>query len=222
MKLRQIQPELFVSFLSLDELINKLILVQDFDGLDEEARFAFREMQSSGFLCSSTTEKDHYGNLKAKVKKVNSHFASLVATTKAEVYYDNMSRSVILGIDESPNQTDNIILYQNQKQNGLVEECKEEQAKQLLRNCIRVLKSSEVINPFAEKISIPVEAQMKRRLNQQFQNYVAQITILNQYKRKRDNEGRLITTIDDMKSAVETFFPALWLKIDEQIGRAHV
>ena len=200
---------------NLDELLNKLILIQDFDGLDEEARFAFREMQSSGFLCSSITEKDHYGNLKAKVKKVNSHFASLVTTTKAEVYYDNMSRSVILGIDESPSQTDDIILYQNQKQNGVVEELKEEQAKQLLRNCIRVLKSSEVINPYAEKISIPVEAQMKRRLNQQFQNYVAQITILNQYNRKRDNKGRLITTVEDVKYALNTFFSVLWLKIDD-------
>ena len=35
------------------ELMNKLILIQDFDGLDEEAQFAFREMQSAKFLSSS-------------------------------------------------------------------------------------------------------------------------------------------------------------------------
>lgn len=76
------------------ELTNKLILIQDFDGLDEEAQFAFREMQSAKFLTSSTVSKDHFGNVRGKMKQVNCHFASLTATTKAEVYYDNMSRSV--------------------------------------------------------------------------------------------------------------------------------
>ncbi|MDD3875993.1 MAG: hypothetical protein PHT69_05195 [Bacteroidales bacterium] len=197
------------------ELVNKLILVQDIHGLDEEAQYAFRELQSSGSLCSSTTEKDRFGILKSKIKYVKAHFASLVTTSNADVYYDNMSRSIILGIDESISQTNQIITYQNQKLSGIICDKEEEQAKQLLRNCIRILKPCEVINPYTEKIIIPVETQMKRRLNQQFQSYIAQITILNQYQRKRDEIGRLITTLDDVISAIETFFPALFLKIDE-------
>ena len=198
-----------------NDLINKLIVIQDYDGLNEEAQYAFREMQSSGYLCSSAPVKDRQGNLQSKTRRVNAHFASLVATTRGQVYYDNMSRSIILGVDESTDQTNNIIQYQNQKLCGMIDDYKEEQVKQLLRNCIRVLKPYEVINPYANRINIPVEAQMKRRLNQQFQNYVAQITILNQYQRKKDDKGRLITTIEDLKAAVETFFPALFLKIDE-------
>lgn len=197
------------------ELMNKLILIQDFDGLDDEAKLAFREMQSAKFLCSSTVVKDMFGNIKGKMKKVNAHFASLTATTQAEVYYDNMSRSVVLGVDESQEQTFKIIKAQNMKIAGVSNKESEEQAKQLLRNCMRVLKTYEVINPFADKINLPIEAKMLRRLNSQFQSFVSQITILHQYQRKTDEKGRLITTKEDVKQAVEIFFSSIFIKVDE-------
>jgi hypothetical protein len=197
------------------ELINKLIIVQDFDGLDEEAQFAFREMQTAKFLTSSTVVKDMQGNTRGKMKTVQSHFASLIATTRAEVYYDNMSRSVILGVDESLEQTLRIIKAQNLKNTGLSSTESEQQAKQLLRNCMRVLKSYEVVNPFADKLMLPLEAKMLRRLNSQFQNFVSQIAILNQYQRKKDDKGRLIATEEDVRKAVEIFFSSIIIKVDE-------
>ena len=197
------------------ELMNKLIIIQDFDGLDEEAQFAFREMQSAKFLTSSTVVKDLLGNTIGKMKKVEAHFASLTATTKAEVYYDNMSRSVVLGVDESQEQTLRIIKAQNLKISGVSNSESEQQAKQLLRNCMRVLKSYEVVNPYADKLMLPLEAKMLRRLNSQFQNFVSQITILNQYQRKKDSKSRLIATKDDVRKAVEIFFSSIIIKVDE-------
>nr|WP_315203596.1 hypothetical protein [uncultured Flavobacterium sp.] len=197
------------------ELMNKLIIIQDFDGLDEEAQFAFREMQSAKFLTSSTVVKDMLGNTRGKMKKVEAHFASLTATTKAEVYYDNMSRSVVLGVDESQEQTLRIIKAQNLKISGVNTTESEQQAKQLLRNCMRVLKSYEVVNPFADKLMLPLEAKMLRRLNCQFQNFVSQITILHQYQRKKDSKDRLIATKDDVRKAVEIFFSSIIIKVDE-------
>lgn len=197
------------------ELMNKLIIIQDFDGLDEEAQFAFREMQSAKFLSSSTVVKDMLGNTRGKMKKVEAHFASLTATTKAEVYYDNMSRSVVLGVDESQEQTLRIIKAQNLKISGVSNSESEQQAKQLLRNAMRVLKSYEVVNPYADKLMLPLEAKMLRRLNSQFQNFVSQITILNQYQRKTDSKGRLIATKDDVRKAVEIFFSSIIIKVDE-------
>ncbi|KAF2343081.1 P-loop NTPase family protein [Flavobacterium tistrianum] len=197
------------------ELMNKLIIIQDFDGLDEKAQFAFREMQSAKFLTSSTVVKDMLGNTRGKMKKVHAHFASLTATTKAEVYYDNMSRSVVLGVDESLEQTLRIIKSQNLKNAGISNIENEQQAKQLLRNCIRVLKSYAVVNPFADKIELPLEAKMLRRLNDQFQNFVSQIAILNQYQRKKDDKGRLIATVEDIRKAVEIFFGSIIIKVDE-------
>ncbi len=197
------------------ELINKLILIQDFDGLDEEAQFAFREMQSAKFLTSSTVVKDMFGNTRGKMKQVLAHFASLTATTKAEVYYDNMSRSVVLGVDESQEQTLRIIKAQNLKIAGISNSESEQVAKQLLRNTMRVLKSYEVVNPFADKLMLPLEAKMLRRLNSQFQNFVSQITILHQYQRKTDAKGRLITTKEDVQKGVEIFFSCIIIKVDE-------
>jgi len=197
------------------ELINKLILIQDFDGLDEEAQFAFREMQSAKFLTSSTVVKDMFGNTRGKMKKVEAHFASLTATTKAEVYYDNMSRSVVLGVDESQAQTLRIIKAQNLKIAGISNAESEQQAKQVLRNCMRVLKSYEVVNPFADKLMLPLEAKMLRRLNNQFQNFVSQVTILHQYQRKTDAKGRLVTTKEDVQKAVDIFFSSIIIKVDE-------
>lgn len=197
------------------ELMNKLILIQDFDGLDEEAQFAFREMQSAKFLSSSTVVKDMFGQTRGKMKQVQAHFSSLTATTKAEVYYDNMSRSVVLGVDESQEQTLRIIKQQNMKIAGISSSESEQQAKQLLRNVMRVLKSYEVVNPYADKLMLPLEAKMLRRLNSQFQNFVSQITILHQFQRKTDDKGRLIATKEDVQKAVEIFFSSIVIKVDE-------
>lgn len=197
------------------DLINKLILIQDYDGLDEDAQFAFREMQSAKFLSSSTVVKDIFGQTRGKMKQVQAHFASLTATTKAEVYYDNMSRSVVLGVDESQEQTLRIIKAQNMKIAGISSSESEQQAKQLLRNAMRVLKSYEVVNPFADKLMLPLEAKMLRRLNSHFQNFVSQITILHQYQRKTDDKGRLIATKEDIMQAVDIFFSSILIKVDE-------
>ena len=197
------------------ELVNKLVLVQDWDGLDDEAQFAFREIQTHKKLSSSTSVKDILGNTRGKIKTVHAHFASLVATTKSELYMDNMSRSIMLGIDESEEQTLRIIKRQNQKKAGLSNRDTEQEAKQLLRNCMRVLKPHQVVNPFADKLMLPFQAKMLRRLNEHFQDFVCQITLLHQYQRKTDSQGRLITTKEDIRTAVEIFFSAIILKVDE-------
>lgn len=198
-----------------DELVDKLILIQDYDGLDEEAQYAFRELQSAGNISSSTTYKDRFGNLLSAIKTVRSHFASLLATTKAEIYCDNMSRSVIVGIDESEEQTQRIIEYQNKKLAGLIDEREERKAKEFLQNCMRCIRPYEVVNRYADKIRLPIEAKMLRRLNSHYQAFVKQITILHQYQRQKDAQGRLIAEPEDLQMACDILFDAIMLKVDD-------
>ncbi len=198
-----------------DELVDKLVLVQDWDGLDEEAQYAFRELQSAGSISSSTTYKDKNGNLTSAIKTVNSHFASLLATTKAEIYFDNMNRSLTVGVDESDVQTQRIIDYQNKKLAGVIDEHAEHAAQLFLQNCIRSLKPYDVINRYADKIKLPVEAKTLRRLNTHYQAFVKQITILHQYQRKTDQQGRLITQPEDLSIACDLLFDILMIKIDD-------
>ena len=56
---------------------------------------------------------------------------------------------------------------------------------------------------------------MQRRLNHQFQEFILQVTRLHQFQREKDSDGRLITTVDDIRIAIELFFDAIILKIDE-------
>lgn len=199
---------------SNDELVDKVVLIQDFDGLNEEAQYAFRELQSAGSISSSTTIKDKNGNLRAEIKTVRGHFASLSASTK-EIYTDNAGRSIVIGIDESTEQTKRIINYQNQKLAGIIDTDTEFQAKTFLQDCVRTFKPFEVVNPYADKIELPVEAKMLRRLNSHFQSTVKAITILNQFQREKDPQGRLIAQPEDLKTAFELLFPVLILKVDD-------
>ena len=110
-------------------------------------------------------------------------FSSLSATTKGDLYEDNMSRSFILAVDESQDQTDKIINYQNKRIAGEINEIQQEKAKEQLQKILRALKTEEVQNPYATQIQLPENVYKKRRLNEMFQSIIKQITIINQYQR---------------------------------------
>jgi hypothetical protein len=198
-----------------DELVNKLIVIQDFDGLDNDAQYAFSNLQNLGSVSSSTTHKDKYGNIVSTLKSVNSHFSSIVTTKNAENYYDNMGNSVTVGVDESVEQTYRTIDYQNQKIAGLIDSSDEQKAKHFLQNCIRCIKPYEVVNIYAHKIRLPFEVKMARKLNFHYQSFVKQITILNQYQRNKDDKGRLITQPEDLQIACDVLFDVIMLKVDD-------
>ncbi|TAF62586.1 MAG: hypothetical protein EAZ58_12350, partial [Flavobacterium sp.] len=199
------------------ELVNKLLIIEDLDGLKEEAMFAMRELISNQRLSSSVSIKDKKGNIKSTKKEVKGVFSSLSATTKGEIYEDNMSRSFLLAVDESQDQTDKIINYQNKRIAGEINESEQEKAKELLQKIIRALKVEEVQNPYATQIQLPENVHKKRRLNEMFQSIIKQITIINQYQRNTNN-GKIVTQIEDIENAVEILFESIILKIDELDG----
>jgi DNA primase len=198
--------------------INRLLCLEDIDGLSEEAEFAFRELQSNGELNSATSIKLDNGQITSGQKTVKGPIASLACTTHGEIYEDNMSRVFLIAVDESMEQTKRIIEYQNKKAAGLIDYKKEQEIKNYLQKFISIIQAREVINPFAQKIQLPEEAQKIRRLNDLFQSFVKMITILNQYQRKSDERKRLITEIEDIETAVAVMFESIVLKVDELDG----
>jgi DNA primase catalytic core len=198
--------------------INRLLCLEDIDGLSEEAEFAFRELQSNGELNSATSIKLENGQITSGQKTVKGPIASLACTTHGEIYEDNMSRVFLIAVDESMEQTKRIIEYQNKKAAGLIDYKKEQEIKTFIQKFISIIQAREVINPFAEKIQLPEEAQKIRRLNDLFQSFVKMITILNQYQRKQDERKRLITEIEDIETAVAVMFESIVLKVDELDG----
>lgn len=200
------------------DLVNKLLIIEDLDGLKEEAMFAMRELISNQRLSSSVSIKDKKGNIKSAKKEVKGVFSSLSATTKGELYEDNMSRSFLLAVDESQAQSQRIIQYQNQRYAGEIDQKTQEKAKNQLQQIIRVLKDYEIINPYATKLELPEEVHKIRRLNEMFQLIIRQITFLNQHQRKTTKEGKLITQIEDLEQATEVLFESIILKVDELDG----
>jgi len=201
-----------------DYFMNRLLCLEDIDGLSEEAEFAFRELQSNGELNSATSIKLDNGQITSGQKTVKGPIASLACTTKGEIYEDNMSRVFLIAVDESAEQTKRIIEYQNKKAAGLIDYKKEAEIKTFIQKFISIIQPKEVINPFAEKIQLPEEAHKIRRLNDLFQSFVKMITILNQYQRKSDERKRLITEIEDVETAVAVMFESIVLKVDELDG----
>jgi hypothetical protein len=189
-------------------LKNKLILIQDFDGLDDEALFAFRELQSFGKLTTSMTGKDAFGDHTAKLHTVHGHFASFGASTK-ELYTDNQSRSILLKIDESEEQTRRVLSYTPPTSEEILK------TKNELQNIVRLLKPYSIFNPFVDKLCLPHTIPMARRLNNQLKQFIEQITFIHQYQREQDAQGRLITTLEDIKTGISLFMECLWLKVDE-------
>lgn len=208
------------SFYNQDEyfFVNKLICFEDLDGLKEEAQLAVRELQSNDILRTSTSIKDASGKISGGERTVRGPIASVACTTKGEVYEDNISRSFLIAVDESKQQTLKIIRYQNEVSAGLVDKEEQKRVTSFVQNCIRLLKPYEVINPYANKIQLPESAHKIRRLNELYQSFVKQITLLNQYQRKQDKQGRLITETEDLKTACEILFESIVLKVDELDG----
>ena len=65
---------------------------------------------------------------------------------------------------------------------------------------------------------VPPERKKARRLHSLYQALVKQITLLHQFQRKRDKEGRLIVTKEDLRWANQILFDTIILRIDELDG----
>jgi len=167
---------------------------------------------------TSTSIKDKNGSITGGERTVRGPIASLSCTTRGETYEDNISRSFLIAVDESREQTLKVIEYQNKRASGSINKEDEQKVQHFVRNCVRLLQSYEVINPYATKIKLPEEAHKIRRLNELYQSFVRQITLLNQYQRKKDRQGRLITDKEDLQTACDILFESILLKVDELDG----
>ena len=200
------------------DLFRKIIIIEDLDGLKEEALYALRELISNQFLSSSVSMKDKKGNNKSTRKEVKGQFSSLSATTKGETYEDNMSRSFLIAVDESKEQTQRIITHQNKRNAGEIDPKEKQIAVNFIQQIVRSLKYYEVINPYATKLQLPEKVHKIRRLNEMYQAVIKQVTFINQYQREVTKDNQLITTIEDIEQATEILFESIVLKVDELDG----
>ena len=201
------------------DLCNTLIILEDYDGMTEDAELAWRELQSNEKIISSIAKKDEQqGAIKSGEKVVRGPIASIVATTKAAMYLDNQNRVFFIAIDESEEQTQQIIDYKNRLADGEINKTEQERARNFLQNFVRTLQPMEVRNPWLKHIRLPVSNEQLRRLHGLLDAFCEQITLIHQHQRKKDEKRRIVSEKQDMRIAIELMFESIILKVDELDG----
>ncbi len=202
-----------------DHFSHKLVCFEDLDGPREEAQLAVRELQSNEVLRSAVSVKDdRTGQITGGERVVRGPIASLACTTRGEVYEDNVSRSLVVAVDESAAQTARVIAYQDARAAGSSSRSEQELQQGFLANCVRLLEPLEVVNPYAGRVKLPAGAYKLRRLHELYLSFVRQVTLINQYQRVRDERGRLVAEVADLRAAAGVLFESIVLKVDELDG----
>ncbi len=213
------------------ELKNKLILIEDLDGLSGTgtsqggggAFYALRELQSKKRISKTIAHKNTNGETKTMHLVVEGPVSVAGCTTKEQIYEDNANRSFLIYLDESEAQDMRIMEYQRKLAAGKINHQQEQEVQELLRNTQRVLEPIKVINPYAEQLQIPKEVFKPRRTNNHYLQFIEAVTFYHQHQReqlvdKATGEIYIETTLEDIAAANQLLKETLLRKSDELNG----
>mgnify|MGYP000067351359 CR=1 FL=1 len=138
------------------ELKNKLVLIEDLDGAqDDKILYAIRELMSKKRISKTIPIKDAKGNLKTVTLQVEGPICLAGTTTKERIYEDNANRSLLIYLDNSKAHKQQIMEYQQNLSAGTINKQKEQEVKHFLQDVQLLLEKVKVRNPFATKLNIP-------------------------------------------------------------------
>lgn len=200
------------------ELKGKVICIEDLDGA-ETALYPLRELMSKRHITKTVALKNVRGETKTHNLKVEGPVTVAGCTTKESLYEDNANRCLLIQVDGGPEQDVRIMNYQRQEAAGRIDRVKEKSAKELLKNCQRLLEPVSVRNPYAEHLVIPPEVFKPRRTNAHYLRFIEAITFYKQYQRKKltdtvTGEVYIETTLEDIKEANTLIKDVLLAKSD--------
>ena len=200
------------------DLKNKLVLIEDMDGA-AGVLYVLRELQSKGYVSKIVPMKDSKGNMKTILLEVEGPVCLSGTTTKERIYEDNANRCLLIYLDGSDRQQQNIMQYQRLLSAGKINKEEEESTKELLRDLQLMLRKIGVVNPFADKLIIPESVFKPLRTNAHYLQFIEAISFVHQYQReiKKDHSGSpyIETTLEDIALANELLKDVLLAKSDE-------
>ncbi len=200
------------------DLKNKLIVIEDLDGANA-ALYVLRELQSKAYVNKLVPVKDSKGNMKTIQLEVEGPICLSGTTTKEKLYEDNANRCLLIYLDNSDEQQQAIMQYQRKLHAGTINKVTEEATKELLQDMQLMFKNITVVNPYAEKLTIPETVFKPLRTNAHYLQFIEAITFVHQFQRavKKDAQGKayIETTIEDIELANELLKDVLLAKSDE-------
>lgn len=205
-----------------NELSNKLILIEDYDGV-LASLYPIRELKSKQRITKSVTIKDTRGITRTIHLTVEGPVCVSGCTTKESIYEDNANRSFLIYLDESPEQDERIMEYQRRHSARKINIAEEQITRALLQNTQRILEPLSVVNPFAELLKLPSEVLKPRRTNSHYLQFIEAITFYHQFQReqkvnKETGEIYIETTLEDIQEANKLMNEILLRKSDDITG----
>ncbi len=202
------------------ELKNKLVLIEDLDGAnDDKILYAIRELMSKKRISKTIPIKDAKGNMKTITLQVEGPICLAGTTTREKLYEDNANRSLLVYLDNSKQHKESIMDYQRGLSAGTINKSQEEEIKEFFKDVQSVLQPIKVRNPYATQLIIPDTVFKPLRTNAHYLNFIEVITFYKQYQRevKTDQSGAkyIETTLEDIAEANQLLKDVLLAKSDE-------
>ena len=203
-----------------EELKNKLVLIEDLDGAqDDKILYAIRELMSKKRIAKTIPIKDAKGNLKTVTLTVEGPICLAGTTTREKLYEDNANRSLLIYLDNSKSHKNQIMEYQQHLSAGTINKIKESEIKEFLQDIQLMLEPVKVVNPYATKLNIPDTVFKPLRTNTHYLSFIETVTFYHQYQRERkqDEQGSyyIETTLEDIAAANNLLKDVLLTKSDE-------
>lgn len=204
------------------EIRNKVFLIEDLEGA-LNALFPIRELQSKKRISKTVTRKGRDGKLETVTLVVEGPVSVIAVTTRESIYEDNANRSLLLYLDDSKEQDEKVMRYQQYQRAGLINTQEEMLARQRLQQVQKVLEPVKVRNPYAPVIDLPEDFPRKRRALPILLNFIEAITFYHQYQRRQQtdkNTGEVFieSTPEDIANGFSYLKDVLLRRSDELNG----
>ena len=185
---------------SENDLSHKILFIQEHKG-SESADYSVRTSLSERELSIMIPVKDELtGNFTSIEKRIKAEGLVFVeTTTKDRVHQENQTRVFDLYLDESEEQTENVL---NAEAEGLKNEDSLEEDLRYWRGAHSQLKPHEVLIPYAKQL-VPAFPKGKVRIRRDFKRFLSLIkahALLFQYQRTFTEDGKLIATTEDLEA----------------------
>jgi len=203
-----------------EKLDHKLLVIQEIQGMDEIGG-TIKIMQSEGRICHLTsfgspiTGKREYQELSKDCR-----LSVITTTTKDRIHEENSTRIFDIRVDESQEQTIDIVALNKLKTtlDWQLHKDEVEAIKKKHYNVQRLIEPINVVIPFSNEIEFPYSSVRYRRDSARFLNLIKAIALLRQYQKVKKSEGDytyIEASIDDYEDAYRYGYDMLRRTISE-------
>lgn len=212
-------------YMQSKDMKHKILAIAEDEGA-ARARYILKMLQTEGKASIASTVKDpETGRMIGEEFRIDGPLAVFSTSTALYIDEELLNRNLVLGADESIEQTRRIFHAQRERQSedsfDLAEE--RERIRRSHKNAQRLLKPVDVINPFARHLKFPEGRSRLRRDHEKYLALIQTITLLHQFQRETKTKvtrgGKscpyIEVTREDLETAKRVAWPVFARTLDE-------